>query len=272
TKSDPEEAPSEVEELQSVGSRVPLTDTDSEGDELREEDTEEDVSLNPDNERESQGLDNEGHGLGDKDHGLGNRSQRLKDKGLGLEEEEVIPEGEQQAVLVVKTAMSESLGLSYGALRRHDFAVEEDRVPNTFEVGQSFRVYTDVLAYAPPAAPVQTLSFPEWSLGSLLVSPSSSVVPSHIASLVATLTATISIDEDQIIEVEAHLELYGSILYDHTHRLDALPPTLVTDIDRDVRELYTRSGVIRDEIFLEMYRFRNLEREQERTVVTFKAL
>nr|GEY28586.1 hypothetical protein [Tanacetum cinerariifolium] len=183
-----------------------ILDTDSEGDELREEDTEEDESSNPDNERESQGLDNEGHGLGDKDHGLGDRSQRLKDKGLGLEEEEVIPKGEQQAVLVVKTAMSESLGLGYGALRRHDLAVEEDRVPNTFEVGQSFRVYTDVLAYAPPAAPVQTLSFPEWSLGSLLVSPSSSVVPSHIASLVATLTATISIDEDQFIESGSYPE------------------------------------------------------------------
>ncbi|GJU99298.1 hypothetical protein Tco_1328569 [Tanacetum coccineum] len=38
------------------------------------------------------------------------------------------------------------------------------------------------------------------------------------------------------------LELYRSILYDHTQRLDALPPTLVADIDKDVRELYTRSG------------------------------
>ncbi|GJS24622.1 hypothetical protein Tco_0453254 [Tanacetum coccineum] len=58
----------------------------------------------------------------------------------------------------------------------------------------------------------------------LPVSPSSPVVPSPIASPVATPIATIS-------------------------RLDALPPTLVADIDRDVRELYTRSGAVRDEIF-----------------------
>ncbi|GJY21294.1 hypothetical protein Tco_0393860 [Tanacetum coccineum] len=41
------------------------------------------------------------------------------------------------------------------------------------------------------------------------------------------------------------------------------------DIDRDVRELYTRSGVVIDKIFLQRYRFRSLEREQERTVVTY---
>ncbi|GJV15638.1 hypothetical protein Tco_1360961 [Tanacetum coccineum] len=28
-----------------------------------------------------------------------------------------------------------------------------------------------------------------------------------------------------------------------------MPPTLFADIDKDVRELYTRSGVVRDEIF-----------------------
>ncbi|GJQ96180.1 hypothetical protein Tco_0007319 [Tanacetum coccineum] len=68
-------------------------------------------------------------------------------------------------------------------------------------------------------------------------------VPSPIASPVATSTATISVDEDQFIKVGAQLKLYGSILYDHTQRLDAMPLTLFAGIDRDVRELYTRSGV-----------------------------
>ncbi|GKD25395.1 hypothetical protein Tco_1231609 [Tanacetum coccineum] len=85
------------------------------------------------------------------------------------------------------------------------------------------RVYTDILAYAPPAAPVQTSPSPEWSLGSFLVSPSSPVVPSPIALPVATPTDTISVDEDQFIEVGKQLELHGNI-------------------DRDVREMYTRSG------------------------------
>ncbi|GKD18988.1 hypothetical protein Tco_1208146 [Tanacetum coccineum] len=68
------------------------------------------------------------------------------------------------------------------------------------------------------------------------------------------------------------LELYESILHDHTQRLDVLSPTLFVDIDRDVRELYTRSGAVRVEIFSQRYRFRSLEREQERATVTFRAL
>ncbi|GKG02834.1 hypothetical protein Tco_0310470, partial [Tanacetum coccineum] len=59
-------------------------------------------------------------------------------------------------------------------------------------------------------------------LGSLPFSTSSPVVPSPIALLVATPTATILVDEDQFIEVGAQLELHGSILHDHTQRLDAL--------------------------------------------------
>ncbi|GKB32682.1 hypothetical protein Tco_0872083 [Tanacetum coccineum] len=173
--------------------------------------------------------DRESQGLGDEDHGLGDESQGLKDEGFGLEEEEVVPEGQQQAVQVMETAASEPLRLGYKALRRRELAVEEDHVPSTFEVGQSSRsvlehegverilsfrqptlvtwvdpeddrVYADVLAYAPPAAPVQTLSSPEWSLGSLPVSLSSPIVPSPIASPVATSAATISVDEDQFIE------------------------------------------------------------------------
>ncbi|GKA55427.1 hypothetical protein Tco_0754376 [Tanacetum coccineum] len=229
-----------------------ILDTDSEGDELGEEDTEEDKedeSSDADEERESQGLDDEGHGLGDEDHGLDDESQGLEDEGLGLEEEEAIPEGQQQAVLVVEIAANEPLGLGYGTLRRHELVVGEDQVPSTFEVGQSSRsvlewqgvervsvfrqptldtwvdpedgrVYTDILAYVLLAAPVQTPPSLEW--------------------------------------------LHGSILHDHTQCLDALPPTLVADIDRDVRELYTRLGAVRDEIFLQRCRFRSLEAENSR--------
>ncbi|GKD68583.1 hypothetical protein Tco_1322673 [Tanacetum coccineum] len=199
------------------------------------------------------------------------------------------------------TVVGEPLGLSYRALRRHELAVEEDQVLSTFEVGQSSRfvpkpqraervsafrqptlitwvdledsrVYTDMPAYVPPVAHVQTPPSIEWSFGSLPISPSSLVVPSPIASPVATPTATISVDKDQFIEVGAQLELHGSILYDHTQRLDALSSTLVADIDNDVRELYTRSGEVRDEIISQRYRFRSLEREKERVTVTFGAL
>nr|GFA26874.1 hypothetical protein [Tanacetum cinerariifolium] len=131
--------------------------------------------------------------------------------------------------------------------------VREDHVPSTFELGQRSRsvpehegvervfvfrqpildtwiefkdgrVYIDIPAYVPPVAPVQTLPSLEWSSGSLPISPSSLVVLSPIASPVATPIATIS-------------------------RLDALPPGLFEGIDKDVRELYTRSGAVKDEIF-----------------------
>ncbi|GJZ76429.1 hypothetical protein Tco_0641101 [Tanacetum coccineum] len=187
----------------------------------------------------SQGLDDEGQGSKDKDPGM-------------EEDEEAAPEGQKQ---VARHRALESI---------------KKIAPSTYEVGQSSRsgpeqevveriyafrqptlvtwvdlederVYTDILAYAPPTVPVQIPPSPEWSLGYLPVSPSSFVIPSPIALLVATSTTTISVDGDQCLEVGAQLELHESILQDHTQRLDALPPTLFANIDRDVWELYTRA-------------------------------
>nr|GEU98682.1 hypothetical protein [Tanacetum cinerariifolium] len=241
-----------------------MLDTDSVGDELGDKDIKEDE------EDESLDMDDEGE----------------RDK-LGLEEE-VTPKGQQQVVSVVDTAVSEPLGLGYGAARRRTLESTEEITPSTYKVGQSSRsmpeqqgadrvstfrhptlttwvdleddrVYTDILVYLVIV----------WFF---LISPSSPIVLSPIASPVATPTATKSVGEDQFIEVGAQLELHRSILQDHTQRLDALPPTLIADIGRDVRELYTRSGVVRYEIFSQRYRFRSLEREQQRTAVTFGAL
>nr|GEZ29883.1 hypothetical protein [Tanacetum cinerariifolium] len=76
-------------------------------------------------------------------------------------------------------------------------------------------VYIDVPAYPPPAPPAQTLPSPDFTCGYL---------DSHIP-----------VDEDQFIEVGAQLELYRSILQDHTQRLDAMPPTLFPKINKDAR-------------------------------------
>ncbi|GJY82953.1 hypothetical protein Tco_0496329 [Tanacetum coccineum] len=140
----------------------------------------EDESLDSDTEREGHGLDDEGHGLDDEGHGLGDEGHGLDDKGHGLEDK----------------------GIGYRALRRRGLALREGSVSSTFEVDpEDDRFYTDILTYL-PVAPIQTLTSPEWSSGSLLVSPSSLVVPSPIASLVATPTATISVDKDQFLERE----------------------------------------------------------------------
>ncbi|GJY25431.1 hypothetical protein Tco_0400157 [Tanacetum coccineum] len=200
-----------------------ILDTDSErdgedtkGDEEDTERDEEDESLDADEKRLR--LDDEGHGLDDEDHSLGGEGLGLKEE----EEEEVVPDGQQQAVPIIETTVSEPLGLRYGALRRRELAVEDDQPTLvTWLDSEDDRVYANILAYAPPVAPVQTPPSPEWSFGSLLISPSSSLVPSPIALRVATSTATILVDEDQ---------------------------------------------------FLERYMFKNLESEQERTVMTFGAL
>ncbi|GJW45294.1 hypothetical protein Tco_0074093, partial [Tanacetum coccineum] len=174
------------------------------------------------------------------------------------EEEEAAPKGRQQAIPVVDTATDEPLGLGYRVLRRY-------HVDGT--------VYTDILVDVPPVhVPVQTPSSPEWSSGSLPVSPSSPTVPTPVASSVTTPAATIAVGEDEFLEVGAQLELHGSILHDHTQCLDALPPTLFEGYDRDLRELYTRSREVRNEIFSQRYRLRSLEQEQERATVTFGAI
>ncbi|GKF15113.1 hypothetical protein Tco_0056575, partial [Tanacetum coccineum] len=112
------------------------------------------------------GLEGEGHSLDDEGPGS-------EDEGPGLD-----------------TTVDEPLGLGYEALRRHELALGECSVP------VRLRVYTDILNYVPSAAPIQTPLSPEWSSGSLPVSPSSLSVLSPIASPVTTPAATISIDAD----------------------------------------------------------------------------
>ncbi|GJW55574.1 hypothetical protein Tco_0099659 [Tanacetum coccineum] len=68
---------------------------------------------------ESYGLDDESHGMDNEGRGLDNEGHSVESDGLGLEEEvEAVPGGQQQAALVVGTAVSAPLGLGYGALRR----------------------------------------------------------------------------------------------------------------------------------------------------------
>ncbi|GJX22148.1 hypothetical protein Tco_0226593 [Tanacetum coccineum] len=247
---------------------------DSEADELGNEED----SLDSDSGCE--GAEDEGPAAGDEDPGM-------RDEGFGLGEDEVVPKGQQQVASVVETTVEEPLGLGFRVLRRRELAAREDQRYSMFEVGQgsgsapepkrlervsAFRehtlttwtdpedntIYIDVPTYPPPVPPIQTPPLPDWTPGSLLISPSHSDVPSPVSSPLISLTvlshvatpiATIPIDEDQFTEVGSQLELYEGILQDYTQHLDALPPTLFAEINRDVRELYTRSGAVKDEIF-----------------------
>nr|GEW92184.1 hypothetical protein [Tanacetum cinerariifolium] len=184
------------------------------------EDKEVEESLESDSESED--VDDVGPTAEDEDpaaedKGLAAGVEGLDSDELSLGEEEVVPEGQQQAILVVGTAMSEPLGLGYGALMRRELTLEEDHVYSTFKVGQGFgsarepgrservstfrkptltkwtdmkdgMVYIDVPVYPLLAPLVQTPPSTEWTSGLLPISPSPYVVPSAISSAMIQLT------------------------------------------------------------------------------------
>ncbi|GKB38204.1 reverse transcriptase domain-containing protein [Tanacetum coccineum] len=97
------------------------------------------------------------------------------------------------------------------------------QMPSISEVDpEDGRAYIDVPAYPPPAPPVQTPPSPEWSSGSLLVSPAPSIVPLPISSPMISLTipflvAPPSMTEARgfLTELGAQVEMQGGLIHDH---------------------------------------------------------
>ncbi|GJU72250.1 hypothetical protein Tco_1263655 [Tanacetum coccineum] len=140
-------------------------------------------------------------------------------------------------------------------------------------------IYIDIPDYPPPAPPVQTPPSPEWTSGSLPISPSHSDVPSPVSSPIIPLTVPSPVATPTTVEAEgfltelgAQVEMQGGLIRDHAVRLEELSPALFERYDRDIGELFIRSGAVREEIFSQRYRFRSLEYEQERVAVTFRAI
>nr|GFA96497.1 hypothetical protein [Tanacetum cinerariifolium] len=71
-----------------------------------------------------------------------------------------------------------------------------------------------------------------------------------------------SLGEEEAVLEGAQLELYRSILQDHTQRLDVMPPTLFAEIDRDERTAMTFGALWRPVLALEAWAWHTaLERE-----------
>ncbi|GKA84622.1 hypothetical protein Tco_0806217, partial [Tanacetum coccineum] len=238
---------------------------------------------------EGPGMDDEDYDLVDETHGRDaegrgrdNEGHSVESDGLSLEEEEAVPGGQQQTALVVGTTVSAPLGLGYGALRRRELALEEGDVYSTFEVGQDPEdgmIYIDIPDYPPPTPPVQTPPSLEWTSGSLPISPSHSDVPSLISSPMIPLTVPSPVATPAAVETEgfltelgAQVQMHGGLISDHAVRLEELSSALFERYDRDIGELFTRSRVVREDIFSQRYRFKSLEYDQERVAVTFKAI
>ncbi|GJY41963.1 hypothetical protein Tco_0429233 [Tanacetum coccineum] len=153
--------------------------TDSEGDELGDEE----VSLDSDSGSEDAedegpaagdedpGLDDKGYGLDDKSRGIDDEGHSVERDGLGLEEEdEAVLEGQQQAAPVVETTMGEPLGLGYGALMSTLMFVDPESSTQA-DVVQSSRVpvplpedpYEDIRTESPesPHIVASPISFPD---------------------------------------------------------------------------------------------------------------
>ncbi|GKE94529.1 hypothetical protein Tco_1579384 [Tanacetum coccineum] len=243
---------------------------------------------------ECPGIDDEGYGLDNESRGIDDEGHSVESDGLALEqEEEAVPGGQQQAALVIGTTMSVPLGLGYGALRRCELALKEGDVYSTFKVGHgsgstleseipervsSFRqptlttwtnpkdgmIYIDIPDYLPPAPPVQTPPSPEWTSGSLPISPSHYDVPSPISSPIKPLTVPYFVATPTTVEAEgfltelgAQVEMQGGLIRNHAVRLEELSPALFERYDKDIRELFIRLGVVREDIFSQRYRFRS---------------
>ncbi|GKD33982.1 hypothetical protein Tco_1249491 [Tanacetum coccineum] len=169
-------------------------------------------------------------------------SEDAEDEGPTAEDED--PAAGDEGLAARDEAMGEPLRLGYGALSHREIALEEGRTPSVFEVGQSSRSVPESersereSALRQPTLTTWTSPSPEWSSGSLPVSPAPSIVPSPISSPMRPLTVPSLIASPATAETEGFL---------------------------------TKSGADKDEIFSQRYRFRSLEHEQERVAVTFGA-
>ncbi|GKC17914.1 hypothetical protein Tco_1014696, partial [Tanacetum coccineum] len=161
--------------------------------ELVEDDEEEDEEMEESSDSDSVSED-EGPTAEDEDPAKGDDGLAARDEGPGMGVESL------------------SLGLGYGALRHWEIALGKGQMPSVFEPTLTTWVdlkdgiaYIDVLTYPPPAPPAQTPPSPEWSSGSLSISPTPFIVPSPISSLMIPLTVPSHVASSITAETEGFL-------------------------------------------------------------------
>ncbi|GJS69914.1 hypothetical protein Tco_0702755 [Tanacetum coccineum] len=216
---------------------------------------------------------------GDEGLAVGDEGPSMRVESLSLVGDAVVPEGQQRAALVVETVVGQGSGSVLKPERPERVSALRQPTLTTWIDLKDGIAYIDVPAYPPLAPPVQTPPSPEWSSGSLLVSPAPSIIHSPILSPMIPLIVPSPVASPATVETEgfftelgARVEMQGGLIRDHKVRLGELSPALFERYNRDIGELFTRSGVVRDEIFSLRYQFRSLEHKQERVVVTFGAI
>nr|GFA78628.1 hypothetical protein [Tanacetum cinerariifolium] len=172
-------------------------------DEEDEEDEDEKVEESSDSDSESNDAkdegpttEDEGPTAGDKGLAAGDEGPDIRVESLGLGGDEAVPEGQHRVASVMETVVGKPPGLGYGALRRREIASREGQIPYVFEVVEVLDPYQSLRdqreqridADRPRSTTVHTPPSPEWSSGSLPISPEPSIVPSLISSPMISLT------------------------------------------------------------------------------------
>ncbi|GKB03318.1 hypothetical protein Tco_0831407 [Tanacetum coccineum] len=198
---------------------------------LVEDDEEEEDDDEEEDEEVEESLDS------DRDEGLaaGDEGPDIRVESLSLGGDEAVLEGQQRAASVVETAVGHSSGSVLEPERPERVSALRQPTLTTWIDLEDGIAYIDVLAYPPPAPHVQTPPSLEWSFGSLHVSPAPSIIPSPISSPMIPLTVPSPVASPATAEAEGFL----------------------TEYDRDIGELVTRSGAVRDETFSQRYRFKS---------------
>ncbi|GKC27902.1 hypothetical protein Tco_1035196, partial [Tanacetum coccineum] len=151
---------------------------------------------------ESRGSDVESRGSDDESRGIDDEGHSVESDGLGLK-------GEDEQYHEV-TAGRQGSGSAPESERPERVSASRQPTLTTWTDPEDGMVYIDVPAYPPPAPPVQTPPSPEWTSGSLLISPSPFVVPSPISSLMISLTVPSPIATSAIFETERFLNELGA--------------------------------------------------------------
>ncbi|GJW59100.1 hypothetical protein Tco_0105831 [Tanacetum coccineum] len=178
----------------------------------------------PDMHDEGDGLDNESHGIDDESRGVDDEGHSVESDGLGLEEEEAVP-GSAAGISGCGDScdtfeVRQGSGSAPESERPEKVSAFRQSTLTTWTDPEDGMVYIDVPTYPPPAPPVQTPPLPEWTSGSLPISPSHSDVPSPISSPIIPLTVPSPVATPAAVEtggflteLGAQVEMQGGFLF-----------------------------------------------------------
>ncbi|GJZ71812.1 hypothetical protein Tco_0635663 [Tanacetum coccineum] len=227
SKEDDDEVDEEIEE--SIDSDSVSEDAEDKGPTAEDEEpAAEDEGLTT--RVESPVMDDEGYGLDDEGHGRDDESRVIDDEGHSVESD-----GLGLDVLGGSAAGSSGCGddcecafrawgsrLAPESERPERVSAFRQPTLTTWTDPEDSIIYIDIPDYPPPSPPVQTPPSPEWTSGSLPISPSHFDVPSPVSSPIIHLTVPSPVAIPTTIEAEgfltelgAQVEMQGGLICDH---------------------------------------------------------